>query len=255
MITTVDFNNKTYSFDLSKPIDISIAVAEKSGSRAWYVDAPKITPVMTEHFNGSVKDGGAVNFKNVFFNPHGHGTHTECFGHISREFQSVNQSLNRHHFMAQLLSIAPKEIEEDEGRYIQKGDRVITASQVSEAVTEGIEALVIRTLPNSTDKQNTDYSATNPPYMHPDAMREVVKKGVKHILIDLPSVDKENDGGQLLCHHIFWDYPNNPDITKTITELIYVEDKVEDGIFLLNLNPAALENDASPSRPVLYQGS
>jgi hypothetical protein len=38
----------------------------------------------------------------------------------------------------------------------------------------------------------------------------------------------------------------------TITELIYVPDTVLDGCFLLNLQIASFENDASPSKPVLY---
>jgi len=46
--------------------------------------------------------------------------------------------------------------------------------------------------------------------------------------------------------------PENPDYTRTITELIYVPNSVTDGEYLLELQVAAFENDASPSRPVLY---
>ncbi len=37
------------------------------------------------------------------------------------------------------------------------------------------------------------------------------------------------------------------------TELIFVRDEVEDGSYLLNLQIASFENDASPSKPVLYK--
>jgi hypothetical protein len=40
-------------------------------------------------------------------------------------------------------------------------------------------------------------------------------------------------------------------LEATITEMIYVPDNVADGSYLLNLQ-IAFENDASPSKPVLY---
>jgi hypothetical protein len=72
-------------------------------------------------------------------------------------------------------------------------------------------------------------------------------------LIDLPSVDKEVDGGQLAAHHAFWNYPNQTQFHKTITELIYVPNEVPDGTYILNLQIAPFENDASPSKPILYK--
>ena len=38
----------------------------------------------------------------------------------------------------------------------------------------------------------------------------------------------------------------------TITEMIFVQDAIEDGTYLLNLQIASFENDASPSKPILY---
>ena len=76
---------------------------------------------------------------------------------------------------------------------------------------------------------------------------------MEHLLIDLPSVDREKDEGKLTAHHIFWDYPNNTQLQKTITELIYVPNDVLDGTYLLNLQIASFENDATPSKPVLYK--
>jgi hypothetical protein len=38
----------------------------------------------------------------------------------------------------------------------------------------------------------------------------------------------------------------------TITEMVFVPDAVADGIYLLNIQIASLETDASPSKPVLY---
>ena len=68
----------------------------------------------------------------------------------------------------------------------------------------------------------------------------------------MPSIDKERDDGKLLAHHAFWQYPNNTKQDRTITELIYVHNNIMDGAYLLNIQIASFENDASPSKPVLY---
>jgi hypothetical protein len=39
----------------------------------------------------------------------------------------------------------------------------------------------------------------------------------------------------------------------TITEFIYVPNTIEDGTYFLNLLIAPFENDATPSKPVLYE--
>ena len=78
-------------------------------------------------------------------------------------------------------------------------------------------------------------------------------RGVKHLLIDLPSVDKEIDGGALLAHRAFWEYPEKTNLERTITELIYVKNSILDGLYLLNLQISSFENDACPSKPVLYE--
>ena len=77
--------------------------------------------------------------------------------------------------------------------------------------------------------------------------------GVEHLLIDMPSIDKEMDEGKLLAHHAFWQYPTNTQTQKTITEFIFVPNEVLDGTYLLNLQIASFENDASPSKPILYK--
>jgi kynurenine formamidase len=53
------------------------------------------------------------------------------------------------------------------------------------------DAIVIRTLPNLEGKKHLKYSNTNPPYLEEDAARFIRESGIKHLLIDLPSVDKE----------------------------------------------------------------
>ena len=147
--------------------------------------------------------------------------------------------------MAELVSVKSEE---------KNGDSIITKQHlVSMCKHENAQALIIRTLPNDSLKNNRHYSNTNPPYLEHEAAEWMVKRGIKHLLIDLPSVDREKDDGKLLAHHAFWRYPDQTRTDATITELIYVDDSIADGLYLLNLQITSLENDASPSKPVLYK--
>ncbi|GAA0874285.1 cyclase family protein [Wandonia haliotis] len=236
--------------ETSEGIDLSIELTNKTHNpRAWYVDLPEFEPVRANGFTGSVAEGGSVNFRNIAFNPHGHGTHTECLGHISREVESINTHLKEFWFTAQVITVTPrKRHHPDEG----VEDNVITLDQIQKSAEIHAEAIIIRTLPNPESKKSAIYSGTNPPYFDAEIADYLVSRGVKHLLVDLPSVDREVDAGVLDFHHRFWCYPNTPRFDATITELIYVPETVNDGIYMLNLQVAAFDNDAAPSRPVLF---
>lgn len=246
MILILD--NNTF-IDTNKPIDLSIPLRnDQRNPRAWYVGIPKFEPVRTEHYVGSVKEGGSVNFRDIFFNPHGHGTHTECLGHITKEVHSINELLKTHFFTAQLVTVLPKRIERENGEI----DFVITTDQV-ENMEITSEALIVRTLPNEQEKMSKNYSSTNPPYLEVECAQLMLDRGVEHLLIDLPSVDRESDEGVLAFHHAFWEVPQHPNFKRTITELIFVDNKIKDGHYILNLQVAPFHNDASPSRPVIFE--
>ena len=253
MIATID----NFKVDLSNPIDISIPMTNTDENPiAWYIDKPVIEPVVFGDWIGKVSEGkSSTNFNNIFFNPHGHGTHTECLGHITREFYSINQSLKQFFFLAELISVVPEIQGED---LVITLDIILTALDVTLKLGVPKEALIIRTLPNFEIKKSLKYSNTNPPYLSEEAAKFLRESGIKHLLIDLPSVDKEKDGGKLLAHRAFWNVKNVDNLNAdarldcTITEMIFVSDIVKDGSFLLNLQIASFENDASPSKPVLY---
>jgi kynurenine formamidase len=250
--TTISHIGQTFEIDLSKPIDISIPLTNTDANPiAWYIEKPEIEPVQFGNWIGKVSEGSSTNFNTIFFNPHGHGTHTECLGHITREFYSINQCLKKFFFTAELISITPEEM---------GVDRIITKSQIELALNgKTPEAIVIRTLPNLESKKHQNYSKTNPPYLAEEAATYIREIGIQHLLIDLPSVDREEDEGKLLAHKAFWNVKNvaelNPDarLTCTITEMIFVENEIQDGSYILNLQIASFENDASPSKPILYK--
>ncbi|WP_425235741.1 cyclase family protein [Ulvibacterium sp.] len=246
MLAKIEYNNKAYTIDLSKPLDISIPLrGEASNVNAWYLDHPKIEPHQEGGSVAKVSEGAAINFNDIWFNPHAHGTHTECVGHITEEFHSINTHLNRYFFAAELLTIAPEK---------QGGDFVISKKQLEYVLGQGRrDAIVIRTLPNTKAKLSRQYSHTNPPYILEEAAKFLCEIGVQHLLIDLPSVDKEKDNGELLAHKAFWNFNGALRKSATITELVFVPNHIQDGKYFLNLQVAPFVNDASPSRPVLFE--
>ena len=245
MKAKIKINNRKIKVDLSKPIDISIALQNQKGTLAWYVNNPIIEPVINGDFIGSVAKGASTNFNKITFYPHANATHTECVGHITKDFYSVNQSLTAFFFLAELITIKPKKV---------KNDFVITKNQIEVLLKDkNSNTLIIRTLPNTLSKKNKNYSNTNPAYLLEEAAVYLRKIGIKHLLIDLPSVDKEKDDGKLVSHKAFWNFDKKLRLDATITEFIYVDNNIKDGLYLLNLQIASIENNASLSKPVLYK--
>ncbi len=239
---------ENYNADLSKPLDISIPLREGlENVNCFYAPAMSTSPVVSGGFIGSTAKGGPLNFLNVTFNPHGNGTHTECVGHIAKEKYTINQCLKKFWFLAELISIYPTQTQTN-------GDRIITKEQIEAAIQhKNTEALIIRTHPNDVLKLKANYSGVNPPYLEADAISYLVNLGINHLLVDLPSVDREEDGGALASHKAFWDYPDNTKADRTITELVYLPNSIKDGKYVLNLQIASFEIDVSPSKPVLYE--
>ena len=144
---------------------------------------------------------------------------------------------------------------------MNNNDLVITKellyNQLNNVPLDYLDGLIIRTTPNLSKKTSIDYMKNPPPFFTIEAMKYIRKLGVKHLLVDIPSVDRLFDDGHLSCHNIFWDTRakkyNEKTKNFTITEMIYVDDKIKDGHYLLNLQIPSFVSDAAPSRPIIYK--
>ena len=133
------------------------------------------------------------------------------------------------------------------------GDHIISVDALSDKIGKWpINALIVRTFPNGDSKLTRQYSGHNPPYFDKKFMVELVEKGIDHLLVDLPSVDKEVDGGVLAAHKAFWRFDDEIRKQATISELIFVSNEIKDGLYLLNLQIMSLNMDAAPSKPIIY---
>lgn len=254
--------------DLANPIDISIPL-RFDGPQPNAFDVEPATAAACEYGKliGDTRRGGSCNFEQVTLIPHCNGTHTECVGHITRKRISINECLRDILVPAVLVSVSPEPAVGSNERYTIEfvpGDALITR-EVLKARLSGSDwdgkALVVRTLPNSGEKLTLKYGDDHvPPFFSTEAMEFIVECGFKHLLVDLPSIDRLFDQGKLSNHRIFWnvaqtgyDIYSDSRIYNTITEIIYVPDAVEDGQYLLNLQIAPFMADASPSRPMLIK--
>lgn len=241
----IEYLQNSYTFDPKQPIDISMLLDEKSVN-CYYADKVAFETYEMGDFIGSVEKGGAVNYQKITLTPHGNGTHTECYGHISADKNAtIYNCLDKYFFICALVTLPTHE----EGK-----NQVIRLDDLKNSLGKNIpEAVIIRTLPNHEAKLKKQYSGTNPPYLEADIGSFLANNNVKHLLVDLPSVDPEVDGGKLLCHRAFWQYPEKTRKDCTITELVYVNSNVPDNLYLLNLQVISLASDASPSKPVIYK--
>lgn len=246
--------------DLTKfeAIDLSIPLRFNGHQpNAYGVAQASAEPVRAGSLVGDTRQGGSVNFEQYTFIPHCNGTHTECVGHITDERISVRECLHDVIVPAVLITIEPDLI---------GGDRVIRKETLEHQIADKnvrVPALILRTLPNDDRKLTAQYDGSNiPPYFTSDSMDFIVASGFKHLLVDIPSIDRLFDDGKLTNHRIFWNVePGGKEVNElsrinsTITEMIYVPNDVEDGEYLLNLQIAPFESDCSPSRPVLLRAT
>lgn len=236
-------------------IDISIPLKFNGPQpNAYGVARAASEPVRAGSLVGDTRQGGSVNFEQYTFIPHCNGTHTECVGHITDERISVRECLQDVIVPAVLVTVEP---ERDGGDLVI--DKTLLVGRVADRNVRVPSALIVRTLPNDESKLTAEYGEANiPPYFTADGMEYIVECGFKHLLVDMPSIDRLFDDGKLANHRIFWNVEPgsrevNADtrINSTITEMIYVPSEVADGEYLLNLQIAPFESDCAPSRPVL----
>jgi kynurenine formamidase len=241
MITLFHTSSGKLTCDLSKPLDLTLPVGRAHSPNAFHLAAPKYQAVIAEDFVGNVEKGGSCNCEDICFNAHGDGTHTECAGHIARHFISINDVLKQSFFYGELITLSPEENQ-------------ITAKILKNSLLphHEMEALIIRTLPNDDSKKTRNYSGANPPFFTKDAILFLNTLAVKHLLTDLPSIDKEDDT-ELTAHHAFFIPEGKWLMDKTITEMIYVPAEIKDGRYMVEIQIAPFESDASPSRVRLYK--
>jgi arylformamidase len=254
--------------DLSRPIEIAIDL-DFRGEQPRHFGAPAASShaFSVPGFSGSVAQGASCNCNVITLTPHCNGTHTESVGHLTTEPLDAHRQVPRGLIPAVLATVEPvdaRDSPETTDPAAQPGDKLVTRSALERGWPRTMpflpQAAVIRTLPNDTDKMRRDYTDSTPPYLSREAAEFLVARGIEHLVVDLPSIDRSHDAGRLTAHRIFFGLPGGATSLaravrprSTVTELAYIPTEVADGPYLLEIQVPAIGGDAVPSRPLLYQ--
>jgi arylformamidase len=253
--------------DLSRPLEIAIPL-DFSADQPRHFGATQASthPFSVPGFPGSVEKGASCNCNVITLIPHCNGTHTECAGHLTTERLDAHRQVPRGLLPALLVTIEPVDAQralDTTEPAPQPGDKLITRRALERGWPDTLpfqpRAMVIRTLPNETAKMRRDYTDSTPPYLSREAAEYLVARGIEHLVVDLPSIDRAHDEGRLTTHRVFFGLPRGSQSLQsaaraqsTVTELAYIPDGIVDGPYLLQIQVPAIGGDAVPSRPLLY---
>jgi len=243
----VALNGRQVEVDLARPIEIA-RVLNFDASQPRHFGAPAATtePFAVPGFSGSVATGASCNCNVITLIPHCNGTHTECVGHLTAERIDAHRVAPKGLVPAVLITVDPTDkTQESTDPEPQPGDKLVTREALESSWPRDYEpqAVVIRTTDDS--------------YLTREAAEFLVARGIEHLVVNLPSIDRAHDEGRLTAHRVFFGLA--PRATSaatrpqaTVTEFANIPPEVPDGPYLLEIQVPAIAGDAVPSRPLLY---
>ena len=243
------YEGKQYLIGSENAFDLSIKNTFSGDAPTFYNSSqPSCKPLASEDFIGDIQQGGSCNVPIVSINIHCTGTHTECEGHVNDSNITIADVCPIDFIPASLITISPEQANRTEESYhvALTEDMVITKNAIKEKMLTAHSGLIIRTTPNSHSKKSRNYDHEAAPFLTNDAIDYIVAAGVKHLLVDLPSIDKSEDDGQLGNHKRFFKYG------KTVSELLFIENDINDGFGFLHIQVPNWALDSAPSRPIFY---
>jgi kynurenine formamidase len=276
---SIEMDNAIYQVDIAKPWSLAIPIhfnqADKQPNH-FAAKAALSSPMKIGNFIGDTKQGGSCNVNELSLNPHCNGTHTESIAHIC-DFSRNKDTDGSGSTIAQLdlpplmpcvvISMKPELAKKCADTYTPnygENDQVISLSALKNKLKkyndEQLTTVVIRTLPNKTNKCRQLYNNENQPaFFSREAILYLNERNVEHLVVDVPSIDRLHDNGLMTCHHLFWQVTEgthqvseNSLPNKTITEMAFIPDEIVDDFYFITIQTPAFHNDAAPSRPVLF---
>lgn len=229
--------------------------------RHFGAPAATSTPFTVGSFNGAVARGASCNCRRVTLIPHCNGTHTESVAHLTTEALSPLDVVPLEPLPALLLDVRPVPASgsgETADPAPRSGDHLVTAAAIDHAwaahpsSASRPRVLVLRT--------GAQHWPGEPAYLSLEAARLLVERGIEHLVVELPSVDRTEDEGRLGAHRVFFGLPAGStrlaDARRpgcTVTELAVVPPFVKPGPCHVQLQLTPWTGDAVPSRPVLFE--
>lgn len=252
-------------FDFSHAVSLAIALDFEGPQPRHFGAAPaRSQAFVAGSFNGEVARGASCNCRTVTLTPHCNGTHTETVGHLTLEAMHLPSRVPFGPMPAVLLDVVTSQAAstiETADPVPHADDRLVTARAIAAGWPTRLpfapRAAILRVAPNTAEKRHRDYSGTNPPYLSLEAVDLLVERGIEHLVLDVPSLDRTDDGGRLAGHRRFFGLPMGStrmaDARRpraTITEFAFVPDACPAGPCGLQIQLPDWTGDALPSRPL-----
>lgn len=243
-------------FDAATPLAREL---DFDGPQPTFFGAPAAAsaPLQVGSFTGDIGRGASCNCHRIELVPHCNGTHTESVAHLTDAATPVHHLVPMAPIPALLLTIDLAEVPgstESSTPAPRPGDRLLTARALQQAWPRQLpftpQALLLRT-------RGQWPSPDNPPFLSREAALWIVAQDIRHLVVDLPSIDRSQDEGHLTAHRIFFGLPPGSQRardaarpTATVTELALFPAHLADGPCGVQLQLPAFSGDAVPSRPI-----
>ncbi len=215
--------------------------------------------------------GAAINCADLHLNAHGGGCHIEGVGHISREPWPLSTATLPALWPATLLDVTPARLGASGEHAAGKGapeDWVLTRVAFERALDAAAEtvrdlaaepaafadALVLRSDVDGAIGPDFDFHGGGAPYPTAEAMALLAALPTRLLVLDLPSLDREDDGGTAPNHAIWWGFPDGDRAVaratrrdRLLVELARVPLALAAGPWLLQLGVPPVVSDAAPA--------
>ncbi|MDH5404684.1 MAG: cyclase family protein [Candidatus Heimdallarchaeota archaeon] len=242
----VQIGEETYT--LGSPISASREVQfnpTPKSSGAFYLPPFQISTFEVKNiFVGDILRGGSCNVTIHNYSPH-NLTHLETSLHIVDNGIPVSAIPNKHLNGILYLIDLTKTYDQD--------DECIKWDDISEQITNlhpSVTFIALKTYSSTLD-QFHDFSGEDPLFLDPFAAKmihDLKNNKINGLILDLPSIDKETDGGKLLAHRNFLGLPregikSTVEEFRFIVELAYFEN-LQQGYYYLNITPPKIDDNA-----------
>ena len=263
----LEAGGRRWEVDLSRGESLAIQMGGDGPLPAFFVPGRLHEETLAVGgFTGDTRAGGSCNVSRLDLVPHCHGTHTEGIGHVTDQRAAVQQLFDGRPGLAWLATVSAAPAGDSGDAYhcaLADSEPLVTQKALSAALADcpaAVTALVLRVRPVDAPLPVRDFNADpGYPLLSAEATTWLSGQAYDHLLIEMPSLDRAEDGGRLGNHRAWWGLPpagrdmdqaRHP--RRAITEMIHVPDALDDGLYWLQPGLSPLHGDATPSRPILY---
>jgi kynurenine formamidase len=258
LVEVTDSHQNIQRFTLGEPVSVSREVLftpQTKTPNAFYLPAIGAKTVEFEgQFIGDVNRGGSCNVDVLSYVPHGI-THMETSAHILSKDSNppyVNDIPRRQlNGIVYLIDLTQPAEGSNPGAVLgDKPGQTIPWEIIEKKLksnTLPISMLALKTkgslLPQDYDFSGKDFLAVSP-----EAAKGIHDYGIDCLLLDLPSIDPESDGGKLLAHRAFFGLPETgvhaQDREKrALVELAWFAN-LEEGYYYASITPPPFQANA-----------